>query len=333
VESTVAAPPEELIWSITNSMVTSRALQLVAEIGVADQVGDSPVSFAELAGRLRVDVDAGALERVLRLLAGHDVFFVDADRVGHTRASVLLRESESGSLRDFGRMMGLPAMWRAVGALDHSVRTGRPAMEVVDPGGFFGYLAHQPGDAEIFNAAMQGRGQAFARAVADAYDFTPFTRVVDVAGGHGHLLRAVLDTAPAAEGVLFELPPVAAMVAPDPRITTIGGDFFVDALPAADAYLLMEILHDWPDDQAVDILAAIRRACRAGATLLVIENVVPDGPPDPRVHNLDVLMLIMTGGRERTADELRRLLERAGFRSGSVIDTASPMRIVEAVAV
>jgi hypothetical protein len=133
--------------------------------------------------------------------------------------------------------------------------------------------------------------------------------------------------------VLFELPPVAALVEPHPRITTIGGDFFVDALPAADAYLLMEVLHDWPDDRAADILRAIRRACRPGAVVLVIENVILDTSPDPRVHNLDVLMLVMTGGRERTSAELRDLLERSGFQLSAVIETAGPMRVVEAVAV
>jgi C-methyltransferase len=331
METTVAARPEELIWSITNSVVTSRALHLVAELGVADCVDDQPMRFAELAGRCRVD--STALERVLRLLAGHGIFSIAGDRVGNTDASLLLRETTPGSLRDFARMMALPAMWTAIGALDHSVRTGRPAMEVVDPGGFFGHLAHEPYDAAIFNAAMRGRGHAFARAVVQAYDFTPFTRIVDVAGGHGHLLRAVLDAVPHAEGVLFELPPVAAVTAPDPRITTIGADFFVDALPPGDAYLLMEILHDWSDDQAVDILTAIRRACRTGAVVLVIENVVPDGAPDPRVHNLDLIMLIMTGGRERTTAELRRLFERAGFQLTAVTETASPMRIAEAVAI
>jgi hypothetical protein len=164
-------------------------------------------------------------------------------------------------------------------------------------------------------------------------NFSPFTRIVDVAGGHGLLLRAALDAAPHANGVLFESPPVAAAALPDQRITAIGGDFFVDALPAGDAYLLMEGLHDWSDQKAVDILTAIRRACRTGAVVLVIENDVPDGPPDPRVHNLDLIMLIVTGGRERTAAELRRFFERAGFQLTAVTETASPMRVVEAVAI
>lgn len=331
METAVAARPEELIWSITNSVVTSRALHLVAEIGIADRIGDESSAIAELADHTQVDPTS--LARVLRLLAGYGIFSVEGDRVAHTRASLLLRDTTPGSLRHFVRMMALPAMWTAIGALDHSVRTGKPAMEVVNPGGFFGHLAEEPYDATIFNAAMQGRGHAFARAVVEAYDFTPFARIIDVAGGHGHLLRAVLDAVPHGEGILFELPPVAALAATHPRITTIGGDFFADTLPSGDAYLLMEVLHDWPDDRAVDILTAIRRGCGTGAVVLVIENVIPDGPPDPRVHNLDLIMLIMTGGRERTAAELRNLFALAGFQLTAVTETASPMRIVEAIAI
>lgn len=331
METPVATRPDELIWSVANSVVTSRALHVVAELGIADHVDADSVEIAELAKFC--GVDPTSLTRVLRLLAAVGIFSVDRDRVVHTDASLLLRADRSGSLRDFGRMMALPAMWRAIGALDHSVRTGRAAMEVVHPDGFFGHLADSPQDAEVFNSAMQGRGDGFARAVASAYDFTPFTRIVDVAGGHGHLLRAALEAAPRAEGVLFELPQVAAAVAPHPRVTTIGGDFFTDVLPSGDAYLLMEVLHDWPDDDAAAILAAVRRACRTGAVVLVIENVVPEGPPDARVHNLDLIMLIMTGGRERTAPELRGLFERSGFQLTAVTETAGPMRIVEAVAV
>lgn len=331
MDTIVAARPGEVIWSIATSAVTARALHVIADLGVADAVTGESVSCADLAERCHVD--PGALERVLRLLAAHGIFSLEGDRVTHTDASLLLRETATDSLRSFARMMALPAMWSSVGALDHAVRTGRPAMEVVDPDGFFGHLAHSPSDAQVFNAAMQGRGQAFATAVVDAYDFSPFTRIVDVAGGHGHLLRAVLDVMAHGEGVLFELPAVAAMAAPDPRITTIGGDFFVDALPAGDAYLLMEVLHDWSDDRAADILAAVRRACRPGAVVLVIETVIPDAEPDPRVHNLDVLMLIVTGGRERRITELRNLFDRTGFQLTAVTETASPVRIVEAVAI
>jgi C-methyltransferase len=206
-------------------------------------------------------------------------------------------------------------------------------MERVDPDGFFGLLANAPADAGVFHAAMQARGHAFAAAVVRSYNFEPFTRVVDVAGGRGHLLRQVLDAVPHAEGVLFELPPVAALSPSEGRLTTVAGDFFTDSLPSGDAYLLMEVLHDWPDEHCRDILSAVRRSCRLGAVVLIIEAVIADGPPDPRTHNLDVIMLVMTGGRERTAGELRRLLDSTGFQLTSITPTDAPVRIVEAVAI
>lgn len=332
MEATLAVQPHQLFWSIANSCVTSRALHLIAEVDLASHLEpQTATGVADLAQRC--GVDATSLARVLRLLSAHGIFAIDGDQVSHTGASLLLREDAPHSLRAFTRLNGLPTMWSAIGALDHSLRTGAPAMQALHPGGFFGYLADNPHDAAVFNAAMEGRAQDFARSVVDTYDFTPFQRVVDVAGGYGQLLHAVLEAAPHADGVLFELPAVAAAVPATQRLSVIGGDFFADPLPPGDAYLLMEILHDWPDDEAVEIVSAIRRACRPGAVLLVIENVVLDGPPDPRVHNLDVLMLIITGGRERTAAELRELLGSAGFQLSSITETQGPMRIVEAVAI
>jgi len=168
-------------------------------------------------------------------------------------------------------------------------------------------------------------------AVVAAYDFTRFATVADVGGGRGHLLRAVLDAAPGTSGVLFDLPEVVDILgAGHPRMTATAGDFFVDALPAADAYVLMEVLHDWSDEECVAILGAIRRAASDDATLLVVESVLPEQLLDPRSRTLDVVMLAVTGGRERTANELSALFERAGFALDTIIDTASPMRIVTA---
>jgi C-methyltransferase len=331
MDTTVATRPDDLIWAITNSGITARALQVVAEIGVADHVSETGTPVADVASRCAVD--ASALERVLRLLSAVGVFAVDDGRISHTESSLLLRADAGGSMRPFVRMMGLPSMWRALGALDHAVRTGRPGMELVDPDGFFGLLAHAPSDAAVFHEAMQARGHEFAAAIVRGYDFAPFTRLVDVAGGRGHLLRAVLDAVPHADGLLFELPSVAALTPSEGRLTAVGGDFFTDALPGGDVYLLMEVLHDWPDERCIDILAAVRRACRPGAVVLIIEAVPDDGAPDVRARNLDVIMLVMTGGRERTATELRQLLAATGFQLTSVIPTGGPMRIVEAVAI
>ena len=141
----------------------------------------------------------------------------------------------------------------------------------------------------------------------------------------------MLDATPDAAGILFERPEVVATLHLEhPRMTALPGDFFVDALPAADAYVLMEVLHDWADDECVMILRAIRRAARASATVLVVEAVLDEDRPDPRTGTLDVIMLAVTGGRERSPAELGALFERAGFALRRVLPTAGPMRIVEA---
>lgn len=181
------------------------------------------------------------------------------------------------------------------------------------------------------------RGQhilsADTAAVLAAYDFGRFDTIADIAGGRGHLLRAVLDAEPTAEGILFDLPDVVAALEIDrDRLTGRPGDFFVDPLPSADAYILMEVIHDWPDAEAAAILDAVRRAASPGARVLIIENVLVDVGSDPRGHTLDVIMLAVTGGRERTAAELGKLLEGASFAPSALIDTAGPLRIVEGIA-
>jgi C-methyltransferase len=178
---------------------------------------------------------------------------------------------------------------------------------------------------------MTAKAGADIAAILSAYDFTPFTRIADIAGGRGHLLRAVLGAAPTAEGVLFDLPIVIdSLTIDEPRVTAQAGDFFVNALPVADAYLLLDVLHDWPDERCVAILSAVRRAAPAESVVLVIEDVVAEERDDPRASTLDIVMLTVTGGRERTARELGALLATAGFHLDEVIDTPSSRRIVQA---
>jgi C-methyltransferase len=331
-DETANIAPHEIIWTLTNALVVSRSLHVVAELGIADHLGDRPASAAELASHTGADADA--LERVLRLLAAHGVFEQGDGGFVHTPASALLRSDHPMSMRAFARMMGLPVFADTFARLDHSVTTGSPAVETVEPQGLWAYLQDRPDEALIFGQAMTARAAADIAAILGVYDFTRFQTIVDVGGGRGHLLRAVLDAAPAARGTLFELPEVIdALDVEHDRMTPQAGDFFADPLPAADAYVLMEILHDWGDAECAAILSAIRRAAAPGATVLVIENVLPDEELDPGAQTLDVLMLAVTGGRERTAGQLSKLLSHAGFTGGTVIKTAGRLRIVEARAV
>jgi O-methyltransferase len=330
--SAIAAQPHEVIWAITNSMVTSRALHLVTELGVADHIAEEPVSVAELAQRS--GADAGALDRLLRLLAAHGIFEVDGAGYRHSDASRLLRSDHPASMRAFTRLMGLPLLWNSFGELGLSARTGAPGVNVLEPDGFFAYLAAHPAEARIFGEAMSSKAQADIAAVLKAYDFSPFRTIADIGGGRGHLLEAVLASAPNARGVLLDLPDVIDTVEiRSDRLMTHPADFFTDPLPAADAYLLMEVIHDWPDAEASALLQSVRKAAAPGATVLIIEDVIPEDAIDPRVHTLDVIMLAVTGGRERTASQHNELLRSSGFRPTAVIDTAGPMRIVEGVAV
>jgi C-methyltransferase len=327
-----AALPHETVWSLASAGALSGALHAVAELGVADHIDDEPVAVGELARRCGATPDA--LDRVLRLLAAERVFAACGESYEHTEASRLLRSDHPMSMRAFARMMGRPAFWASFGALEHSIRTGAPSFETVDHNGLWTYLRDHPEEARVFDAAMMAKAQADIAAVLRAYDFGRFRTIADVGGGRGHLMRAVLEAAPTATGILFDLPGVIETLdAPPPRLIHHPGDFFVDPLPSADAYILMEVLHDWADREATAILRAIRGAARPGARVLIVEAIIPDGHLDPRVQTLDIIMLAVTGGRERAMQQLAGLLEATGFSPTATVETASPTRILEATAV
>jgi C-methyltransferase len=322
--------PHELIRTLINGGIPARCLQFVADLGVADQIDDEPVAAKVLAESAHVD--AAALDRVLRLLAAYGVFDRRADGYRHTAASLLLRSDHPGSMRAFGQMNGLPIFVQGLADLPHSVRTGAPSVELTAPDGMWAYLQGKPDQLEVFARAMTAHTAADVPAILGAYDFSTSRRIADIGGGRGHLLAAILDTAKDATGVLFDLPDVvqAGGVA-HPRLNRQAGDFFVDPLPAADTYLLMEILHDWADTDTLTILSAVARAAPPHSKVLVIENLLADNALDPHALTLDVVMLLSTGGRERTESELAALLRTAGLRLNRVINTGGTMRIAEAM--
>jgi hypothetical protein len=204
-------------------------------------------------------------------------------------------------------------------------------MAKVEPRGMWAYFETRPEEARIFGEAMTAKAAADVMAVLAAYDFSDIGVLADIGGGRGHLLRAALDAAPRTRGVLVDLPAVIDQLdVRHERLEPLAADFFHDPLPTADAYLLMEVLHDWPDSEAAAILTAIRRAAPPGARVLVIENMLADDQPDIRGHILDVIMLAVAGGRERTVTELSTLLAQAGFRDTTTYSTQGPMRILEA---
>lgn len=329
-----AANPFQTVMGLMTAFWASRCVHVVAQLGVADALGDEAMTTAELAAAVKVD--ASSLGRVLRLLAAHGIFERTPTGFRHNAASRLLR-SQPPSLRAFAQMIGGPLGWGSFGALEHAVRTGEPGVRTLAPGGLFEYFPKHPEEAQIFNAAMTGKSLGQVSAVVSAYDFSKVGEIADIGGGAGHLLRAVLEVAPNARGILFDLPHVIKQNEglASPRLTLQAGDFFKDALPSCEMYVIMEVIHDWADAEATQILKAVRRACRPTSKLLIVEHILPDDPGPHWAKSLDITMLTMTGGLERTRAEYEKLLTDAGFNLDRVVQTPSgnmmaPLDIIEA---
>jgi hypothetical protein len=236
-------------------------------------------------------------------------------------------------MRSLARMMGLGVHWDTYRELAHSLKTGESAGYKLVAGGLFEHLRAHPEDGRIFNEAMVGKSFAQIGPVLGAYDFKPFTTIGDIGGGVGHLLAAILKTAPAAKGVLFDLPEVVAQAKanPNPRITYVGGDFFKDSIPSCDLYVMMTVIHDWSDEAAVKILRNLRSTARAGARLLLIEAIIDESATGSFPIDLDIEMLVFASGRERTEPQWKSLLETAGFRFLRATPLAGLSGLVEAV--
>lgn len=323
--------PFDTLQQIVGGYTVSRCLHVVAEMGVADALEEIPRTPAELAAAVGAHPDA--LARVLGLLSAHGVFEVRGDEVRHSPASRLLRSDHPQSMRAFSRMLGSPVNWSILGELEHSVRTGAPAVDKALPAGYWAYLAEHPEESRVFNAAMAAKAHGQVAGVMAAYDFSPFRTIGDIGGGSGHLLKAVLAAVPSARGVLFDLPHVVEQNAAlaSERLTLQPGDFFKDPLPPCDVYLLMEIVHDWGDEESIAILRAVREAAPPNARLLLVESLIPADPGPAFVKMLDIFMLTLLGGRQRNLHAYRALLDRAGFQFQREIDTGAGIAILEAV--
>jgi hypothetical protein len=322
--------PFDTILQMAGGYCVPRCLHAVANLGVADALDDTPQTAAVLAAA--TGAESVALDRVLRLLAAYGVFEHSDGLIAHTPASRLLRADHPQSMRSLVRMFGLPALWAVMGELEYSIRTGAPCADQVLEGGIWGYFSTHPEASRIFGEAMVAKAHGQVSGVIAAYDFSGFGVIGDIGGGRGHLLQAALATAPKASGILFDQPHVvedASDVASD-RLRLQAGDFFKDELPACDAYLLMEVIHDWDDAASTAILKAVRRAAPRHAKVLLIEAILPDDPGPNWPKTLDIVMLTMSG-RQRTEREYSDLLSGCGFAMTRMIDTHAGVSIIEAV--
>lgn len=322
--------PFDTLQQVAGGYCVARCLHVVADLGVADALNTAPRDARELAADVGADPDA--LFRILRLLAAHGIFAADGDRFSHSPASSLLRSDHPQSMRAFARMIGLPVNWAIFGDIGYAATTGRPSTEAVVPDGYWHHLETHPEDARVFNGAMEAKAHGQIAGILAHYDFTGFGSIADIGGGRGQLLRAILAASAGTRGVLFDLPPVIAQVGDDipDRMTLQPGDFFRDELPRCDAYLAMDIIHDWDDAKALAILSAIRRAAPASATLLLLETMISDAAGPDWAKMLDIHMLVLLGGRQRTRDQYISLLTAAGFAFSREIDTHAGISIVEA---
>lgn len=329
-------PPQVALFQMATGYWVSQAIYVAAKLGIADLLKDEAKTSDELA---QLTATHGpTLYRTLRALSSLGIFKEDdGGRFCLTPLSAPLQDGPN-SVRAMAIHLIEDASWQAWGDLLHSVQTGESAFKHVHGMEVFPYYAQHSESNQVFNEAMTNYSSVVSAAVVQAYDFSRAGKIVDVGGGHGHLLTTILKANPNSNGVIFDLPPAIEGARErieaeglNERCELAGGDFFESVPEGGDVYTLKTIIHDWDDERAISILKNINRAMKTDAKVIIIETIVPpDNEPSFSKFG-DLHMLIMTGGRERTAAEYGKLFEAAGLKLSNVIPTESMMGIVEAV--
>jgi hypothetical protein len=327
--------PSDIMLDLTTGYIVSRCIHLVAELSVADRIGDSPKDIETLARECGIQPDP--LLRVLRLLASRGVFRQEGDHFGHTELSRTLRSDHPRSMRGWAQMTGGP-IFSAFAGLGHSLSTGAPAFPVVHGASPYQYFTTHPVDRQAFAEAMGDWNRQLAVSLLDSRDFSGTKLFVDVGGSFGYLLADLLAKCPAAQGVLFDLPSIAdgartrmGSLGLDGRCRVVGGDFFESVPEGGDVYLMSWILHNWNDADCLRILRNCRRGMTPSGRLLTIDHVIQPGDAPDFGRTSDLAMLVAFGGRERTEQEFKDLLLEGGFRLQSVTPLAVPVALLESV--
>ena len=326
-------PPIQMVQLLSGFQV-SQALYVAAKLGVADQLVDGPTPADRLASDL--DCDPLALSRLLRTLASLGVFSeAEPDVFGLTPLGATLASGE-GSMRDLA-LMWMETHYAPFAGLLDTVRSGRCAATAHYGQPFFSWLSGQPEQVDQFSRAMANLTDGIKAGAIASYTFPASATMVDVGGADGALLARVLESAPAATSIVFDLPHVIAEAAATlkgyglgDRMTSAGGDFFEAVPGGADVYLLSMVLHDWNDDDATRVLANIRDAAAPGSRVLALELVMPTGGQPHMSKMIDLTMLGMLDGRERTDSEMAALFEGAGLVYDGAVPTPTPLSIIEA---
>jgi ubiquinone/menaquinone biosynthesis C-methylase UbiE len=315
---------------------TSQAIYVAAKLELADHLAAGPQSADELAAKTKTH--PGALFRMLRALASVGVFTQQADgKFANSPLSAPLQKNADDSQWAMAVMMG-EEHFAAWGELLYSVQTGKGSFRKVFGEGVFDFLGTHPEQAKVFDAAMTSIHGRETALVLDAYDFGQFKTLCDVGGGNGKTLATTLERHAGLQGILFDLPHVVERAKPNlqqagvaDRCQFIGGDFFAKIDLQADAIMMRHIIHDWDDEKCVAILKNCRAALQPGGKVLVIESVVPPGDEPGFVKWLDLTMLVIPEGKERTAAEYRDLFAAAGLKLTQIVRTAGELDVLEAV--
>ncbi len=327
-------PPQKALVKLGSGYWRAQALYVAAKLGLADHVAGGAKDSAELARA--TGTHAPSLYRLLRALASLGVFIEDGQgRFRMTPMAECLR-SLPGSQRSLFIMLG-EEHYRAWGDLLYSIQTGGIAFDRAYGKPVFQFLAEHPDKAKIFDEAMVGVHGAETQAMLDTYDFSGIGTLVDIGGGNGSVISAVLRKYPAMKGVLYDLPNVISRALQTlneaglgHRCQAIAGSFFESVPPGGDAYLMRHIIHDWNDDQCRQILDNCRKVM-GKARLLLVESIIPPGNDPFMGKFLDLNMLVIPGGKERTESEYRTLFEASGLRLSRVVRTAMEVSVLEGV--
>jgi hypothetical protein len=340
-QTNTTTPPQQdaaqLVFQLATGYIVSAALQTAVKLGIPDRLADGPRSISDLANETGTNEDA--LYRMLRALATVGLFReAGPRRFALTPAAELLRSGVPG-LRDMALWISSPFHFRVYSNALHSVRTGQPAAEKTIGMPVFDYLAKDQELSGIFNNAMTEFSAMVIPAVLEVYDFSGIDVLVDVAGGHGAVLTAVLQRYPGMRGILMDVEHVIAGAGSriaalnlEERCQAAAGDFFRKVPEGGDAYIMKHIIHDWDDERASTILTNIRKALsgKPQGKVILLEAVIQPGDTPDLGKLMDLEMLMMPGGRERTAEEFRALFARAGFEMTRIVPTKSPLSVIEA---
>lgn len=333
--SNVPDTPSELLFSMASGCRGTQALYVVAKLGVADHLVNGSRTASELAGK--VGADSRSLFRVMRALAGQGVFSQDlSDRFGLTPISKLLCTDDPESMRYVAIYMG-EENYAAAGDLLHTVKTGETAFDHVYGKGHFDWMTDHSDASKTFNMFMAQSTRRYGRPL-EPIKFEGRHLIVDVGGGRGTFLAHILSTNPKMNGILYDLPQGCAEAGPfleaqgvADRCKIMHGSFFDSVPSGGDVYFLSRILHDWPDEKAKQILDNCRKAISNNGSLLIREAVIPEGDAPSPGKQVDLIMLYMLGGAERTEPEWRRILAGSKFDLKSVTRTGAPFDLIEAM--